>query len=426
MNVLLIKPPESSRFNFGTFSCAVLAAYVRDVAAISIFDATNFTVYRASSRILQNKYDLIGITVMSPASVAGACALIRSVCRLGKQMGTPVPPIVCGGHGASMYPYPLLAAGADTVVSGPGERSFRSILLNTAVDVPGTIRLSGRELVRIPAAAAVPPKELPMPARDLLNVPAGGIHLMETSRGCPHHCSFCETSRFYAHKWSAFPAGRVAAEAQNLVERHNAWMILLADDNFAASAPRILEISRLLREGPLPLFFLASARIDDLSADSRTLPALAEARIARISVGIETIDDEPGKKIGKGYSLDLCRDAITAMRRLGMYTVASFIVGLPGDTAHGREGMLNAAVAVGADSITFVPFHPLPQGTERTCAEIRLPSPGDEKTANELTMAFHSHSEVIARRKKAAGEDSLRGIITRAAMNKSMDQVLTT
>ncbi len=421
MNVLLIKSPERSRFNFGTFSCAVLAAYVRDVATISIFDATNCSIAQASSCILQNRYDLLGITVMSPSSVASACKLIRSIRRWGEKIGTTVPPIVCGGHGASMYPYPLLAAGADTVVSGPGELAFRSILLNTAVDVPGTIRLSGQELVRVPAAAAVPPEEFPMPARDLLNVPAGGIHLMETSRGCPHRCSFCETSRFYEHKWTAFPAGRVAVEVQNLVERHNAWMILLADDNFAASATRILEISHILRKGPLPLFFLAAARIDDLSADSRILPALAEARIARISVGIETIDDEPEKIIGKGYSLALCRDAVTAMHKLGMYTVASFIVGLPGETARRREGMLDAAMAVGADSVTFVPFHPLPQGTERTCAKIRLPSPDDEKAARQLTLAFHSHPRVIARRKKACDEDSIRGIITRATVYNSKD-----
>jgi radical SAM superfamily enzyme YgiQ (UPF0313 family) len=360
MNVLLVKPPERSRFNFGTFSLAVLAAYVRDVATISIFDATHHSVAEASSGILAKKHDLLGITVMSPSSVASACTLIRSVRRSAKLSGTPVPPIVCGGHGASMYPYPLLAAGADTVVFGPGERTFRSILLHTVVDVPGTIRRSGQELVRIAAAATVPPDELPLPARDLLNVSAGDIHLMETSRGCPHRCSFCETSRFYAHTWTAFPAGRVAAEVQSLVEQHDAWMILLADDNFAASAPRILEISRLLCQGPLPLFFMAAARIDDLSADSRILPALAEARIARISVGIETIDDEPGKKIGKGYSLPLCSDTIRAMRQLGMYTVASFIVGLPGETSRMREGMLDAAVAVGADSVTFVPFHPPP------------------------------------------------------------------
>lgn len=419
MNVLLVKPPEQSRFNFGTFSCAVLAAYVRDAAAISIFDATHCSVAQASGRILAKKRDLIGITVMSPSSVAGVCTLIRAVRRSAKQSGAPVPRIVCGGHGASMYPYPLLAAGADTVVSGPGERAFRSILLDSASDVPGTIRRSGKELIRIAAAAPVPPEELPLPARDLLRVPAGDVHLMETSRGCPHRCSFCETSRFYAHTWMAFPASRVAAEVRGLVEEHNAWMILLADDNFTASAPRILEISRLLRQGPLPLFFLAAARIDDLSADSRILPALAESRIARVSVGIETIDDEPGKKIGKGYSLNLCRDTIRTMRKLGMFTVASFIVGLPGETPRMREGMLDAAVAVGADSVTFVPFHPLPQGTERTCAEIRLPSRTDEEVAQKLTLAFHLHPKVIARRKKASGEDTLRGIITRSAINNS-------
>ncbi|MEN6375213.1 MAG: radical SAM protein [Smithella sp.] len=418
MKVLLVKPPERSRFNFGSFSLAVLAAYVRDLANIDIFDATHHAVERASCVMLSKKYDLIGITVMSPSSVKSACALLRSVRRMFKQNGIPVPPIICGGHGASMYPYPLLAAGADSVVFGPGEQSFRSILQNTKADTPGTIRLDKKNLVRIPAGAVVPPEQLPLPARDLISIPSDGVHLMETSRGCPHRCSFCETSRFYTHTWKSFPTERIASEVQYLVEQHNAWMILIADDNFAASPERILEISPVLEKGSLPLFFMASGRIDDLSADSRILPALVAARIARISVGIETINEEEGKRIGKGYSIALCRDIVTAMHRLGMYTVASFIVGLPGETNCREEKMLEAAVDIGADAVTFVPFHPLPQGTERTCAEIRLPCRDNEKNAQKMTLAFYSHPKVIARRKNALMEDSLRGMITRAAISR--------
>jgi len=419
MNVLLVKPPERSRFNFGGFSLSVLAAYVRDVAEISIFDATGCSGSQAVERILAQKRDLIGITVMSPASVGSACALIRSLRRRGKQAGKPLPPIVCGGHGAAMYPYPLLAAGAECVVSGPGEKAFRSILLKGMADAPGTVRRAGKDLIRTPVETVFEPDGLPLPARDLLGIPADQVHLMETSRGCPHRCSFCETSRFYGHTWKPFPSSRVAAEVRQLVEDYNAWMILLADDNFTASVPRVVELSRLLGRGPLPFLFMASARIDDLSADARLLPALAAARIGRITVGIETIDDEPGKTIAKGYSLGLCRDVIAQMHKLGMYVVASFIVGLPGETPRMREGMLAAAVDAGADSVTFVPFHPLPQGTERTLADIRLPRRADEKAALELTQAFYRHPRVLTRRKKALREDSIRGIIARASVNRA-------
>lgn len=418
MNVLLVKPPEQSRFNFGAFSLAVLAAYVRDAAEVSIFDATAASVAQASEQILAGKSDLIGITVMSPSSVKSACVLIRSLRRLGKERKTAVPPVVCGGHGASMYPYPLLAAGAESVAAGPGEQAFRSMILSGRFDVPGTIRRAGKDLIRTPAETVFPAEHLPAPARDLMGNPSDAVHLMETSRGCPHRCSFCETSRFYHRTWMPFPAARVAAEVRQLVEEYNAWMILLADDNFAASAPRVLEISGLLQQGPLPLFFLAAARLDDLLKDEKVLPALAVARIGRMTVGIETIGDEPGKKIGKGYSLDLCRDVITQMQKLGMYVVASFIVGLPGETPRMREGMLDAAVAAGADSVAFVPFHPLPQGTERTCADILPPKRADEKAARQFTQAFHKHPRVIARREKAFLEDSLRGVITRASVNR--------
>ena len=421
MKVLLVKPPEQSRFNFGTFSLAVLAACVRDAADVSIFDATRLSAAQASEQILARKSDLIGITVMSPSSVKNTCSLIHSLRHGAKRHKKTVPPIVCGGHGASMYPLPLLTAGAESVVVGPGERPFRSMILSGLSDVPGTIRRAGKDFICQPAEKVIIPDQLPRPARDLMGAPDDHVHLMETSRGCPHRCSFCETSRFYSHTWKPFPAAGVTAEVRELVEEQNAFLILLSDDNFAVSASRVVELSDLLQRGPLPLFFMASARLDDLSGDARILPAMAAARIGRVSVGIEAIDDKPGKTVGKGYSLDLCRDVVAHMHRLGMYAVASFIVGLPGETPRMRAGMLDAALATGADSVTFVPFHPLPHGTERTCAEIRLPDAADERAARRLTKAFYRHPDVVAQRQRASAEDSLRGLIIQASFTLSGD-----
>ena len=41
MHVTLVKPPEYSRLNFGSFSLAVIAASIMDIAEIKIVDATD-------------------------------------------------------------------------------------------------------------------------------------------------------------------------------------------------------------------------------------------------------------------------------------------------------------------------------------------------------------------------------------------------
>jgi hypothetical protein len=67
-----------------------------------------------------------------------------------------------------------------------------------------------------------PMDSLQPPARDLMPPPGDGIHLMETSRGSPHSCDFCETTRLYGRSWRPHSPERVAAEVIRLVEGHDA------------------------------------------------------------------------------------------------------------------------------------------------------------------------------------------------------------
>ena len=73
--VVLVKPPEHSRFSFGAFSLAVLAAAVRDLADVRILDATNLAPSTAVEQIVSSAPDWIGITTMAlPSLVPAALA----------------------------------------------------------------------------------------------------------------------------------------------------------------------------------------------------------------------------------------------------------------------------------------------------------------------------------------------------------------
>ena len=69
MRVTLVKPPEQSRMNFGTFSLAVLSSAVNDIASIEIIDATNNSVKEAVKEVVMKKPDVVGITAMGLKSV---------------------------------------------------------------------------------------------------------------------------------------------------------------------------------------------------------------------------------------------------------------------------------------------------------------------------------------------------------------------
>ena len=125
--VVLVKPPERSEFNFGTYSLGVLAAAVRDRAEVSILDATDLVADEAAARVLGDQPQLVGITTMGTASVRPVADFLRRLRAEASARCSEVT-VVCGGHGATCLPAPLLAAGADAVVIGEGEVTFRRVV----------------------------------------------------------------------------------------------------------------------------------------------------------------------------------------------------------------------------------------------------------------------------------------------------------
>lgn len=421
LRIVLVKPPERSTFNFGTFSLATIAAAVRDAAEISIEDATDLPIDYASARIFALKPDLVGITVMGTASVKPVVNFVKQL-RLDESssLGSPARvTVVCGGHGASCMPSNLLDAGADAVVIGEGEVAFRDIVEKGIR--PGAhgvaCRVNGRLVIGPVQKLIFPLDRLPSPARDLMPEPPDRVHLMETSRGCPHDCAFCETTRFYQRRWRPYSPERVVEEVRQLVYEHDAWIIHFADDNFAASPKRVLRICQMLRQRlVLPAFFMASARADDLLSDPDLLPAMAAGRILRVSVGVESLTAATASRVGKSISPDTYQTVFQRMRELGMFSVASLIVGLPGESSLERDRSVELTVQVAPDSAHFVPFEPLPGiplARGRDGSEAR---PEDVLDARAFTTAFFQHPEVQARLKAAARRGGIRGFLARGTL----------
>lgn len=416
-HLVLVKPPEASRFNFGGFSLGVLAAAVRDRVRVSVLDLTGETPDRAAPRVWAARPDWIGVTVMSLASVAPAAAFLRLLVADSDRREAL---ILVGGHGASMTPDLLLEAGADAAVVGEGERTLRELVVDgLRPGMAGVVcRVDGERIQGPPRRLVFPLDELRPPARDLMPAPLDGVHLMETSRGCPHACSFCEATRFYGRRWRAFSATRVCEEVSRLVEEHGAWVIQIADDNFTANPPRVRRICAALEGGPLPLFFMVSARADDLASDPGLLPAMAKARMLRVSVGVETLDPELAAGVGKTIGVETYRQVFERMRELGMFSVASFIVGLPGEDAAIRARALELAVAAAPDTAQFLPFLPLPGVPAASGRRGPDPDPGDLEEAHRLTRGFYSHPDNRRRLKTAGRGDGLRAWMARDTLAK--------
>ena len=95
-----------------------------------------------------------------------------------------------------------------------------------------------------------------------------------------------------------------------------------------------------------------------------TLRALKDAGLTSITIGIETPDEKTLQRYSRvAINDDRQRDFVALCRRLGIRTVAGFMIGFPGDTKESIYQVLNYARAVNPTYANFNIVTPYP-GTE--------------------------------------------------------------
>jgi anaerobic magnesium-protoporphyrin IX monomethyl ester cyclase len=415
--LVLVKPPERYNWNFGAFSLGVLAAGVRHLADISIIDTTDMPMAHAVEQVWSQKPDMVGVTLMGVPSVQKGTAFIEAL----KEGNPSNIPIIVGGHGASMLPETLLKAGADCAVFGEGEITLKQILEEGfAPGMAGTIVQENGRLVSGPSQPPISPLDrLNEPARDLFAPPSDGIHMMETSRGCPHTCEFCETTRFFGTRWRPYSPERVVQESKRLMDQYDALLIQLADDNFAASPKRVKKICKMLIEADaLPIYFMLFTRADDLIKDPEVLPLMAEARMLRLNIGVDTLDPHVGESVKKIIPVEVYREAFERMRDVGIFSAASLITGLPGETPESREKAVERLIEAGPDFAQFLPYLPLP-GLPRDKKHTDFDAhPDDIKEAKRLTRAYLTHPSVVARLETIVKKGGIHGQLALGTLDK--------
>ena len=109
------------------------------------------------------------------------------------------------------------------------------------------------------------------------------------------------------------------------------------------------------------------------------------------------------------------------MRELGMFSVASFIVGLPGETIIARERALDAALQAGPDTAQFLPFFPfpgVPMAAGRNDAE---PDPEASAAASRFTREFYRSEQTRRRLHQAAASGGIRALLAQGTLEKYAD-----
>lgn len=200
--------------------------------------------------------------------------------------------------------------------------------------------------------------------------PMGGITWqkamsMETYRGCPYNCTFCNSpnTRNFAKEndlgnfLRRKPANVIDKEFEILRETHNPDFIMFQDDSFLARPDReIFEFCEIWSKHCTPFWF--NTRIENCKPE--TLQALRDVGLFRMTFGIESGNDEyrmkvldrPVKKETYYQHFDIINDSNIP------YSL-NVIIGMPLET---REMVLDSARmikrAAGYDGIMVAMFQP--------------------------------------------------------------------
>ena len=174
---------------------------------------------------------------------------------------------------------------------------------------------------------------------------------MQTSRGCPWPCIFCDIPIFSEGKWRARSAGHVVAELKEL-EENGYGSVFFVDDHFLLRPQRIEEMCAGINENNLTIRWGCEGRVD--STCMELFPAMAKANIRTLMFGIESGSQKILDRLKKGQTLEQIETAVTNAKQAGIEVVHGFfLLGCPDETVEDIRKTYDFAARIRIDTMGF-------------------------------------------------------------------------
>ncbi len=231
--------------------------------------------------------------------------------------------VVMGGVHVSMMADEALEH-ADAVFIGESEETFPVFLKD----------LKAGSLSRVYKAGTFPDMNAsPVPRYDLAaKYPYKSVPV-QTSRGCPHQCEFCVSSRIYGAKYRRKSFEQVRTELEYIKSIWSKPYIFFTDDNFFMDENYSSQLIDYLKEAGLRWYAFSDARIADRVS---MLEKMAASGCAQLLIGFESLSDENLASINRSQWKRKRRveylNIVERIQSYGIGVVGSFVVGLDADT----------------------------------------------------------------------------------------------
>src|SRR6266478_1911052 len=174
---------------------------------------------------------------------------------------------------------------------------------------------------------------------------------MQTSRGCPWSCVFCDIPIFNEGKWRSRTPQHVVDEFKHLQEL-GYGAVYFVDDHFLLQPKRIEAICKGLNDQHITIQWGCEGRVDSVA--QHLFPAMAKAHCRTLMFGIESGSQKMLDRLRKEQTLEEVEKAVTNAKQAGIEIVHGFfVVGIPDETAEQMRATFDFAARLALDTFGF-------------------------------------------------------------------------
>jgi len=316
-------------------------------------------------QIRERKPDLVGLSFLSTTSYPYAKLLAREI-----RAHDPDVKLAFGGVFASLNAQLVKhqCSEVDFVCRGDGEQLLLDLLenLEDPSEVLGVTWSKGGDVVHNDNRPME--RELdqwPFPDRESLeldfvesmplDVPVvlsmDRFTTMQTSRGCPWPCVFCDIPVFNEGKWRSRSAQHVVEEFEHL-QANGYGSVYFVDDHFLLQPKRIEAICRGINERGVTIQWGCEGRVDSVA--QHLFPAMAKAHCRTLMFGMESGSQKVLDRLKKEQTLEDVETAVTNAKKAGIEIVHGFfVVGSPDETVEDIRATFDFASKLRLDTFGF-------------------------------------------------------------------------
>ncbi len=409
MKILLVNPPQNTRYPQPPLGIAMIAAVLENMQhVVKIVDmaALKLSEDEIPEIIRNEKPRLVGITAMT-STINSAVRVARRV----KESDSAIT-VALGGAHASVLPEETLRSNPDidVIVCGEGEETVRDlveVLEKSPPDLSSVVGITYRSENGVKSNSSRCPIAnldlMPFPSFHLLPLRRYRLHPpfgrkspvlpVITSRGCPYSCIFCSKSVF-GKKCRRNSAKYVINQIRLLIDKFGVKEIKFYDDVFTLDRKWVIAVCTELEKQGLVIPWTCETRVD--LVDSELLSVMKGAGCYMIAYGVESGNQGILDSLGKNITLEQIARAFRLTREAEISPVAYFMLGSPNETPETIADTIEFAKRIDPDFVQFSIATPYP-GTEldRLAAERGcLPQEWDSYVYVDLKSVHGSTFEI--------------------------------